>query len=311
MIHPSRRASVFGGFDAVPKKVYMPCTNLYVFLLWYIGLLDQHSNMGPNARSRPRPAPPNSAPYTLSDWHGFPGLGEHVRLAFEATGTLYTSVSIESEDGIHAVLGQLDTENQGDDYNPPPRALPVLQHGDSVTLSETTNILAYLGPRLNLIPNPAEDAAGPYHINSFALIALDGQFNEVPEVRLTARSRIDSEKPRDTTHEKAKDYRETGLPKFLEYFQRVLSGSASQGGDYLYGGELTYADLVLFQTIDAVRHAFPRRMKALRKSDKFNKVFALYEQVAGLDSLSAYLKSDRRQKHLRGTYKHYPELDEE
>ena len=34
---------------------------------------------------------------------------------------------------------------------------------------------------------------------------------------------------------------------FLAYFERVLSGKASGGGPWLYGGRLTYADLVLFQ----------------------------------------------------------------
>ena len=34
---------------------------------------------------------------------------------------------------------------------------------------------------------------------------------------------------------------------FLAYFERVLSGKASGDGPWLYGGRLTYADLVLFQ----------------------------------------------------------------
>ena len=46
---------------------------------------------------------------------------------------------------------------------------------------------------------------------------------------------------------KSKDFVENRLPKFLGYFERVLKGKASGDGPWLYGGKLTYADLVLFQ----------------------------------------------------------------
>ena len=45
----------------------------------------------------------------------------------------------------------------------------------------------------------------------------------------------------------SKAFVEERLPKFLGYFERVLSGKASGDGPWLYGGKLTYADLVLFQ----------------------------------------------------------------
>lgn len=52
---------------------------------------------------------------------------------------------------------------------------------------------------------------------------------------------------------KSKDFVANRLPKFLGYFERVLQGKASGDGPWLYGGRLTYADLVLFQ----VGCAFP------------------------------------------------------
>lgn len=46
---------------------------------------------------------------------------------------------------------------------------------------------------------------------------------------------------------KSKDYVTNRLPKFLGYFERVLQSNVSGSGPWLYGGNLTYADLVLFQ----------------------------------------------------------------
>jgi len=109
---------------------------------------------------------------------------------------------------------------------------------------------------------------------------------------------------------KAKDYRENRLPKFLGYFERVLGGEASKGGEYLYGGQLTYADLVLFQTVDGVSFAFPKCVGSLKASGKYEKVFGLYERVKGREKIKSYLESERRQKYSMGIYRHYPELDD-
>ena len=52
------------------------------------------------------------------------------------------------------------------------------------------------------------------------------------------------------------------VPKFLGYFERVL---ASSGGPYLLGRRLSYVDLSLFQIVEGLRYAFPKRMKRFEK----------------------------------------------
>lgn len=99
------------------------------------------------------------------------------------------------------------------------------------------------------------------------------------------------------------------LPKFLEYFERVLRGPASKGGEYLYGGKLTYADLVLFQCLDGVQHAFPKCVGKGREEGKYKKVWALYDRVKQ-GEVKGYLESERRQKYSMGIYRYYEELDE-
>ncbi|EXJ90426.1 glutathione S-transferase [Capronia coronata CBS 617.96] len=250
-------------------------------------------------------------PFRLVYWPGIPGRGEHIRLAFEATGTPYTDVSNQTEEGVGAVIKQVSEDNTGDESNPPPLAPPILQHGDDITISQTPNILLYLGPKLGLVPDPKDDPVGLYHVNALTLTALDGLSNEPHDVHHPIATTLYYEDQKPEALKKAKDYRENRLPKFLGYFERVLSGKASGGGEYLYGGKLTYADLVLFQTLDGVSFAFPNCISKLRKSGKYDKVWALYERVKGLEPIKAYLASDRRLKYSMGIYRHYPELDDQ
>lgn len=240
-----------------------------------------------------------------------PGRGEHIRLAFEATGTPYSDVSNESKEGINEVLAQISADNVGDANNPPPLAPPVLKHGEDITISQTPNILFYLGSKLKLVPNVDEDPVGIYHVNALTLTALDGLSNEAHDTHHPVATSEYYEDQKPESLKKAKDYRANRLPKFLGYFDRVLKGEASKGGEYLYGGQLTYADLVFFQCVDGVSFAFPKCTAKLRESGDYERAFALYDRVKGLEKIKAYLESDRRMKYSMGIYRHYPELDDE
>jgi len=246
--------------------------------------------------------------YELIYWPGMPGRGEHVRLALEEAGADYSDTA-HSKSGMDIVTSTISPDNLGDELNPPPLAPPILKHGD-LSISQTPNILMYLGPRLGLVPSADTDSTGQYHVNSLTLTALDGLSNEPHDVHHPIAVGAYYEEQKEEALKKAKDYRENRLPKFLGYFERVLSSKASKGGQYLYGGSLTYADLVLFQAIDGVSFAFPNCSKKLKDSGKYDKVFALYERVKSRDNIKSYLESERRQKYSMGIYRHYPELDD-
>lgn len=49
-----------------------------------------------------------------------------------------------------------------------------------------------------------------------------------------------------------KKFRETRIPKFLDYFEKVL-GMNKTGSGYMVGEGLTYADLVVWQMVDGVQ----------------------------------------------------------
>jgi glutathione S-transferase len=254
---------------------------------------------------------PSSPPFELLYWPTIPGRGEHIRLAFEATGTPYLDTCNTTKDGTSTLLSHIHSSDTPRTHpNPPPFAPPILKHGDAL-LSQTPNILLYLGPLLSLVPEISSDPIGLYHVNALALTALDGLSNEPHDVHHPVGASLYYEDQKEEALRKAQDYRENRLPKFLEYFERVLKCSRADGGtgEWLYGDQMTYADLVLFQTLDGVNFAFPKCCGRARKSGKYENVYALYDRVKALPKIKAYLESDRRQAYSNGIYRHYPELD--
>lgn len=101
-------------------------------------------------------------------------------------------------------------------------------------LSQLPNILLYLGPRLDLVPNEEDDPNGIYFVNQLALTALDGLSNEIHDVHHPIATSAYYEEQKEEAKKKAADYIENRLPKFLGYFERVLKSEASQGGEWLY-----------------------------------------------------------------------------
>lgn len=189
-----------------------------------------------STQSAKRQKTSKDVPYELIYWPGIPGRGELVRLAFEEAGATYTDTA-QREGGVKFVLSQIDTKNVGDATNPPPLAPPILKHGD-LTINQTSNILLYLGPRLGLVPSAAEDEDAIYKVNELALTALDGLSNEAHDCHHPVASGLYYEDQKDEAKRKSEDYIANRIPKFLGYFERVLKGEASQGGEWLYGGQL-------------------------------------------------------------------------
>lgn len=245
--------------------------------------------------------------YELLYWPGIPGRGEHIRLCFEETGTQYQDVCNADKAAMKELTSLISDKNIGDKSNPPPMAPPVLRHGDLI-ISQTSNIILYLAPKLGLA-GPEGDENAIYHINELALTALDGLSNEVHDTHHPIAVGAYYEDQKEEAKRKSKDYIDNRLPKYLGYFERVLQSEASKGGEWLYSGQLTFADLVFWQCLDGVSFAFPKAVKRAKDCGKYNKVFELYERIKKRDSIKNYLASERRKKYSMGIYRHYAELD--
>ncbi len=69
-----------------------------------------------------------------------------------------------------------------------------------------------------------------------------------------------------------------------------------------------YADLSLFQIVEGLLYAFPRRME--RTLTDVPRVAALHRAIAQHPRIRAYLDSNRRIAfNEQGIFRHYPELD--
>ncbi|KAL8672072.1 MAG: hypothetical protein Q9168_003467 [Polycauliona sp. 1 TL-2023] len=259
-------------------------------------------------RARTTASSSSSPSYLLHYWPTIPGRGEPIRLCFEATSTPYTDVTNTNPySGMKTLMSLISSSSNAPSPNIPHIAPPILQHGD-LYISQLPNILLYLGPKLGLVP--ADDDNAIYRVNQLALTALDGLLNEAHDAHHPIAVGEVYENQKEEAIKRAKDYTSNRLPKFLNYFERVLKADG-KGGEYLYGGQLTYADLVLFQGLDGVSFAFPNAVKKLRDGGEYKRTWELYERVKGLGRLKEYLGSDRRKEYGNGIWRYYEELDED
>jgi glutathione S-transferase len=225
--------------------------------------------------------------YHLYYWAEIQGRGEFIRLALEDAGADY-----------------VDVLRQSGDFSFPrkftPFALPYLVAGKLV-LSQTPNILQYLGPRLRLAPR---SEAGRLWVHQLQLTIADWLV-EVHDVHHPIGSGLYYEQQKREAKRRAADFLAVRLPKYLAYFEGLLRQSA---GGYLLGGTCSYADLSLFQMVAGLRYAFPLAYGRLEKRNP--RLAGVHARVAARPRLAAYLASPRRIPFNRmGIFRHYPELD--
>ncbi len=215
--------------------------------------------------------------YELYYWPGIQGRGEYVRLALEDAGAGYVDVA-RSECGMAAMMRMMEA-----DSGTPPFAPPFLKAGKFV-IGQTANILLYLGSRHGLAPK-AE--AGRLWVHQLQLIIADFVV-EVHDTHHPIGVSLYYEDQRQPAKKRTEEFWKERVSKYLGYFERLLRDNSP----YLTGRRATYADLSLFQIVDGLRYAFPRRMKAFER--EIPGVVDLRDRIAARPNIKAYLASDRR-----------------
>jgi len=234
--------------------------------------------------------------YELYYWPTIQGRGEFVRLALEDAGADYADVARTGKRGMAAMMKLLD----GKGLARPPFAPPLLRAGKLI-IAQTANILLYLGPRLKLAPR---DEAGRLWAHQLQLTIAD-LVVEIHDTHHPISSWLYFEEQRAAARRRTRDFWRYRVPKFLGYFEHVLQ---KNGGQCLVGGRLSYVDLSLFQIVEGLRYAFPKRMKRFEK--KVPGVIALHDRVAQRPRVKAYLASKRRLPFSQwGIYRYFRELD--
>ncbi|GHC77923.1 glutathione S-transferase [Limoniibacter endophyticus] len=240
------------------------------------------------------------AKYKLYYWDGIQGRGEFVRLAFEDAGVDYIDVAREEGEGMgpEAVMAAL--QNKKTSFIP--FAPPFLTYGD-VTISHVANILYFIGPDLRLAP---EDEDLRIFVNGLQLTLTDF-IAEIHDLHHPISGSLYYEDQKTEAKRRARYFIDERLPKFLGYFERVLTQNRD-GNMQLVGKRVTYVDLSMFQLIEGLRYALPNAMR--RVEDDVPLLLALHHTISQRPNIKAYLGSKRRLGFTgSGIFRHYPELD--
>ena len=239
--------------------------------------------------------------YQLHYWPTIQGRGEFVRLALEAAGANYVDVARlpESRGGGESALGdRLDDP----EIVRPSFAPPFLIDGD-IVVGQTAAILLYLGPRLGLAGVGESDGLWTHQLQ----LTIADVVAEAHDTHHPISTGACYEDQRDAAVQRARAFREERIPKFLNWFERVLQRTPA-GSSHLVGDVLTYADLSLCQLVDGLRYAFPKAAaRALAATPAVEK---LHDNVRRRQRVHDYLQSPRRIAFNEdGIFRRYAELD--
>jgi glutathione S-transferase len=238
-------------------------------------------------------------PIELYYWPGIPGRGEFVRLLLEEAGADYVDVARDRKDGMSAMTRFL----AGKEAGALPLAPPFVKVGSEI-VSQTANILAFLAPRLGLVPKSETLQLEASQIQ----LTLADFVGEIHDTHHPIAGSLYYEDQKAAAKRRGKDFVKNRLPKYLGWLESILERNAAGGGKWLVGSKRSYVDLSVLQIVDGLRYAFPNAMQRLEP--RFPLVVALRDRVAELPRIAAYLKSKRRQAfNQQGIFRHYPELD--
>jgi glutathione S-transferase len=231
--------------------------------------------------------------YELYYWPSIQGRGEYVRLALEEAGADYADVARGAR-GTAAMMKLMQQRGT------PPFAPPFLKAGKLV-IGQTANILLYLGSRHGLAP---KTEAGKLWVHQLQLTITDLVL-EVHDTHHPLGPSLYYEDQRAPARKRTDEFWNERVPKYLGYFEKLLKDN---GGGYVTGRRIVYVDLSLFQIVEGMRYAFPKRMKAFER--KIPALVDLRDRVAARPNIKAYLASERRIAFNEdGIFRHYKELD--
>ena len=228
------------------------------------------------------------------------GRGEFVRLTLEDAGADYVDVARDPNFGRPGIMKFLEDPS----LEHPPYAPPFLKAG-KLLISQTANILQFLGPRLNLV---AKDEATRLWAHQLQLTIADW-LHEAHDTHHPLGNVLYYEEQAAEAKRRAAIFTAHRMPKFLGYFERILKRNPG-GADHIFGRKVSYVDLSLFQMIEGLRYAFPKSMAKLEPHHL--RLITLHDRVMERSRIAAYLSSPRRLSfNQQGIFRHYPELEEE
>ena len=232
--------------------------------------------------------------YQLYYWPFIQGRGEYVRLALEDAGTDYDDVA-RGKGGTDAMMRMMEPGK-----GTPPFAPPFLKAGKLV-IGQTANILLYLGGRHSLAPRTEP---GRLWVHQLQLTIADLVL-EIHDTHHPLGPSLHYEEQKVPAKKRTAEFWKERVPKYLGYFEDLVEAN---GGAFVTGRRATYADLSLFQIVEGLRYAFPKRMQAFERD--IPRLVELRDRIAERPNIKAYLSSKRRIPfNEQGIFRRYKPLD--
>lgn len=232
--------------------------------------------------------------YDLWYWPNIPGRGEFVRLVLEGAGIPYRDRA--REEGAEALMKDLESRAGFAPFAP-----PYLVH-ENLVVAQVAHILAVLTDRHGL---GAGDLPTDLQLIQLQLTITD-LVAEAHNVHHPVAGSKYYEDQREAALAASVAFRTERMPKFFAHFEATLGVN---DGPFVLGDKWTPVDTSLFQVIEGLNYAYPRRMKTLEAD--YPRLFALPRSVAAIPGVADYLASERRLPFSQeGLFRHYPELDD-
>ena len=169
-------------------------------------------------------------------------------------------------------------------------------------IGQTANILFYLGSRHGLAPK-AE--AAKLWVHQLQLTVTDFVL-EIHDTHHPLGPTLYYEDQRAPAKKRTQRILERARAEISRLFRRSVG--STMAASISPAARLTYVDLSLFQIVEGLRYAFPKRMKAFER--QIPGLVDLHDRVASRPNIKAYLASDRRIAFNEdGIFRHYKELD--
>jgi glutathione S-transferase len=232
--------------------------------------------------------------YELYYWPTIQGRGEFVRLALAEAGADYIDVARRGSG-----MSKMEKLMDGGRLATPPFAPPFLKSGDQV-ISHVANILLYLGGRHGLAPKAEAQRLWLHGLQ----LTITDFVTEVHDTHHPLGPTLYYEDQRAAAKRRTDEFWRLRVPKYLGYFERLMK----RNGPFINGRRLSYVDLSLFQLIEGLRYAFPKRMRRFERNIPL--LLALRDRIAARPRIKAYLASDQRIPfNEHGIFRRYKGLD--
>ena len=216
--------------------------------------------------------------YELYYWPNIQGRGEYIRLALEEAGAAYTDVARDGN-GMGAMMKMMEART-----GTPPFAPPSSKRTISSSARPPTSCFIS-APAMAWRRRRRRESCGCISCSSRSRISC-WKFT-IPIIRSGRRCITRTRSRRRKGGRKSSGKRACrNISAISSICWRGIAALA------LPAAALTYVDLSLFQIVEGLRYAFPRRMEGFER--EISGLIDLHDRVAARPNIKAYLSSERR-----------------